>query len=63
MYTRLVGDGTLGSGWAADDGAALHFVGRELAEVVVSTRGAAAYRVTRSGGTGQEQRLEGRLLR
>jgi peptidase E len=63
MYTRLVGDGTLGSGWAADDGAALHFVGRELAEVVVSTRGAAAYRVTGSGGTGQEQRLEGRLLR
>ena len=62
-YQRLVGHGTLAAGWAADDGAALHFVGRELAEVVVSSRGAAAYRVTRRGATAEEERLEGRLLR
>jgi dipeptidase E len=62
-YQRLVADGTLAAGWAADDGAALHFVGRELAEVVVSSRDAAGYRVTRRAGTAEEQRLEGRLLR
>jgi peptidase E len=62
-HLRLVADGTLAAGWAADDGAALHFVGRELAEVVVSTRDAAAYRITRRAGTAEEQRLEGRLLR
>jgi hypothetical protein len=32
-------------GYAADDGAALHFVGEELARVVSSRRAARAYRV------------------
>jgi peptidase E len=62
-YQRLIGDGSLRPGWAADDGAALHFVDRELAEVVVSIPGAAAYRVTRSRRGVREGRLQGRLLR
>jgi dipeptidase E len=62
-YQRLVADGTLVAGWAADDGAALHFIGDELAEVVVSSRDAAAYRVSRDGHEAREDRVDGRLLR
>ena len=36
------------AGYAAEDGAALHFVGTELARVVASRRGARAYRVARA---------------
>jgi dipeptidase E len=36
-------------GYAADDGAALHFVGEDLARVVASREGARAYRVERVG--------------
>ncbi len=43
-YRRFVGDGVR-PGYAADDGAALHFVGRELSRVVSSRPGARAYRV------------------
>ena len=37
-------------GWAADDGAALHFVGTGLSRVVSSRPGASAYRVDRVDG-------------
>ena len=57
VYTRLVADG-LAPGIAADDDAAVHFVGTELREVVTSRDGATAYRVTAEG----EQPLEARLL-
>jgi dipeptidase E len=43
---------------AADDGVGLHYVGRELHEVVTCRPGAAAYRVTRGG----EERLEARSI-
>jgi dipeptidase E len=43
-YTRFVGDGML-PGYAADDGTALHFRGKELARVVSSRPRAGAYRV------------------
>lgn len=43
-YHALVADG-LAAGYAADDGAALHFAGMELLEVVTSRREAGAYRV------------------
>ena len=43
-YRRFVGDG-MRSGYAAEDGAALHFVGTELHEVVSSRPAACAYRV------------------
>jgi dipeptidase E len=43
-YRRFVGDG-MRPGYAADDGAALHFRGEELAAVVSSRPAARAYRV------------------
>jgi dipeptidase E len=56
-YRELV-DGGLSDGIAADDGAALHYVGRELKEVVSCRPGATAYRVTRDG----EEALVARML-
>jgi peptidase E len=51
-FQRLVGDGTLPDGHAADDGAAIVFRGTAVAEVVASRPGAQAYRVVR-GDTGE----------
>ena len=50
-YQRLVTDGAVPPGYAADDGAALVFHGTDLAEVVTSRREAHGYRVER-GPTG-----------
>jgi peptidase E len=61
-YRRLVGDGTLPAGHAADDGAALVFHGTELAEVVTSRAGARAFRVERRGGAAAETALATRFL-
>jgi dipeptidase E len=44
VYRALVDEG-FPPGYAADDGAALHFVGTDLAEVVSAAPGARAYRV------------------
>lgn len=44
-YHQLVGEGRLKAGYAADDGAALHFVGRKLKGVVSSRENARAYSV------------------
>jgi peptidase E len=57
VYTELVASG-FPPGYAADDGAALHFVGTELHEVVAVTEGAGAYRVE----PGSETPLPTRLL-
>jgi dipeptidase E len=57
-YTRLVREGTLPPGYAADDDAAFHFEGAELREVVSQRAGARGYRVTAAG----EEPLEARLL-
>jgi dipeptidase E len=57
-YTRLVREGVLVAGYAADDDAALHFEGSELREVVSQRAGARGYGVTADG----EEPLEGRLL-
>ncbi len=46
-YHRLVAKGRLSPGVAADDGAALHFVGGKLSRVVSSRKEARAYRVER----------------
>jgi peptidase E len=46
-YQRLVAEGALPDGHAADDGAALVFDGTELSEVVTSRPAARAYRVAR----------------
>jgi dipeptidase E len=60
-YHDLVANGLAG-GYAADDGAALHFVGAELAEVVTSRPTAGAYRVTVVDGRVVETRLPSRYL-
>jgi peptidase E len=56
VYTELVANG-FPPGWAADDDAALHFVGTELREAVASRSGACAYRVGPDGETPLETRL------
>jgi dipeptidase E len=61
-YRRLVSEGTLRDGWAADDGAALVFAGTELAEVVASRPDAAAHRVQRTAEGVDERRIEARYL-
>jgi dipeptidase E len=48
VYTQLVKEG-FPAGVAADDDVALHYVGRELHEVVTTREGADAYRVTSAG--------------
>jgi dipeptidase E len=57
VYTRLIAEG-LPAGIAADDDAALHYVGTELQEVVTTREGAAAYVVQPEG----ERALEATLL-
>jgi dipeptidase E len=58
LYTRLVAEGELAPGYAADDAAALVFEGTELREVVTTEDGSGAYRVTADG----EEPLAARLL-
>lgn len=60
-YHRLVAAGLPG-GWAADDGAALHFRGTELVEAVSSRPAAGAYRVELVDGRVVEHRLPVRHL-
>jgi peptidase E len=62
-FQRLVADGTLPDGYAAEDGAGLVFRGTTLAEVVVSRPAARAYRVTlRGAGAAEETELPARYL-
>lgn len=62
-YRRLIAEGALPGGYAADDGAALHFMGTRLAQVVASRPGARAYRVRREGDRVVEEPLPARYLR
>jgi peptidase E len=57
VYRELVANG-FPPGYAADDGAALYFVGTDLEEVFAAAEGAQAYRVE----PGSETPLEPRLL-
>jgi dipeptidase E len=50
------------SGYAAEDGAALHFCGTELAQVVASRPNARAYRLSAAAGRVIETRLATRYL-
>src|SRR3954469_17087485 len=61
-YRRLVCEGVLRDGWAADDGAALVFAGTALAEVVASRPDAAAYRVEHTVDGVAERRVGARFL-
>ena len=58
LYQRLVAEGALAPGYAADDDVGLHYVGTELREAVSARDGASAYRVDRDG----ERKVETRLL-
>ena len=63
VYHRLVADGSIPAGYAADDGAALVFRGTDLAEVVASRPDARAYRVEPGpDGTAVETALTTRYL-
>jgi peptidase E len=57
-YHRFIHEGRLGAGYAADDGAALHFVGEKLARVVSSRETAKAYSVRRVGSEVEEVALD-----
>ncbi|TML04531.1 MAG: peptidase E [Actinobacteria bacterium] len=57
-FTAAIAAGELRGGYAVEDGTALHFVGRELAEVVSSRERASAYFVSADG----EQALPLRCL-
>jgi peptidase E len=60
-FHRAVAEGFL-AGYAADDGAALHFVGERLAGVVSSRPGARGYRVVLRDGAVVEEALPTRFL-
>jgi dipeptidase E len=61
-FRRLVSRGAVPDGVAADDGAALHYVGTRLERVVSSRRKARGWRVVRAGRTARESRLPTRYL-
>jgi peptidase E len=61
-FRRLVAQGKLAAGVAADDGAALHYVDGRLLRSVSSRPDAAAYRVVRRGRKAHEHRLDTQYL-
>lgn len=61
VYHRAIKEG-MPAGYAADDGAALHFRGTELIEVVSSRKSASAYRVEIVDGHVAEKPLQVRYL-
>jgi dipeptidase E len=61
-YQRLVTTGQLPGGFAADDGAALHFIGSELHKAVSSRREAKAYQVDLIEGKLKEEVLNTEYL-
>ena len=62
-FAHLIADGTLPPGYACDDFAAIHFLGTETHQAVISQPEAAAYRVNRGDdGTFDEVRLAAAYL-
>jgi peptidase E len=63
LFHRLIADGTLGAGYATDDGAGLHYRGTEFVEAVAEKEGRGAYFVERGAdGAAVETALDTRLL-
>jgi peptidase E len=63
LLHRLVGDGTLPTSYATDDGVGLHYVGTELVEALSDRDDAKAYRIERGADGGvTETELETRRL-
>lgn len=61
-YHKLIGQGLLKGGLAADDGAAVHFIDEKLVRVVSSRPNAKAYRVIRVNEEVREEALETQFL-
>jgi len=61
-FHRFIARGELPDGFAMDDGAAGHFVGRRFFEAVNSRVGAKVYRVFRRGRQAVEEQVETRFL-
>jgi dipeptidase E len=61
-FQRLVKNGTLPAGFAADDFAAIHFVGRRVLRCIASRAGAKVYRVERLRKKVSERALPTLLL-
>jgi peptidase E len=61
-FHRFIASGRLPDGFAMDDGAAAHFVGRRFVEAVSSRPQAKVYRVDRCGGRAREEVVETRYL-
>lgn len=61
-YEQFVMQGSVQAGYAADDGAALHFVGTEPVKAVCSRPDAKVYRVERNGESIRETPLQMELL-
>ncbi|WP_051348696.1 peptidase E [Peribacillus kribbensis] len=57
VYTRMIKDQVLSPGYAADDGAALHFIGTDLHAAVSSRPDAKAYYVRPADGGFQEEEI------
>ena len=63
LLRRLVAEGTLPDGYAADEAVALHYVGTEFVQAVTYVEGQGAYHVAADGAGGvKETRIEPRLL-
>jgi peptidase E len=56
-YRRLVAQGRVGDGYAADDGVALHFIDGKLARVVSNHKPARGWKLSRSGRRAVERAL------
>jgi hypothetical protein len=63
LLQRLVGEGTLPTGYAADEAVALHYVGTEFVQAVSYRETAGAHLIEPDGsGTAKETVIEPRLL-
>jgi len=62
VYQRLIAGGDISDGFAADDGAALHFIDGVFAKAVSSRQRARVYRVGRTAEGVQEKALETEFL-
>ena len=55
LYRQLIADGVLPAGYAAEEGAALHYVGTRLHEAVTVLAGKRAWRVEPADGGGYQE--------
>jgi peptidase E len=62
LFQQLIADGTLGEGYATDDGVAIHYIDRKLHKVITDTPDKHAYHVVKANGGVQETRLEAEFL-